>query len=81
METLFDENHENHECITYLGQHNNYDLYHSTQGGFLIPTVIARYGNEPYEYKSGLCFADTDEELAKAKALAISLNLPVDMQD
>lgn len=51
-----------------------HDLWFCPQKG--MPTVIARYGDEGHEYKSGLIFADgTDPELTKAAELARALGL------
>lgn len=64
-----------HDCdaCTPLGGFNGHDLYHCEQGG--IPTIIARYGDEGGEYKSGLCFKDCDPELQEAARRAIMKNL------
>lgn len=48
------------------------DLYFCSQGRF-GDTVIARYGNEPHQYQSGLAFADTIPALNEAKDRAIKL--------
>jgi hypothetical protein len=48
-----------HDCDTciFLGTYNNHDLYFCNPcGTYVSCTVIARYGNEPHEYKSGLKF-------------------------
>ena len=34
------------------------------------PTVVARYGDDGPDYKSGIIFSDFDEHLGKAKRLA-----------
>jgi len=59
-----------HGCsdCTFLGTRNEYDLYFCPQG--TLPTVIARYGNEGHEYKSGMAGAEADPDLGEAKRLA-----------
>jgi hypothetical protein len=54
-----------------------FDLYFCMSGtpGHEWPTVIARYGNDGPDYKSGLFAADTDPELSLAKKLAEKLGL------
>lgn len=63
-----------HDCsqCTFLGTHNEFDLYVCEEGH---PTVIARYGNEGHEYKSGLALVGIDEELTEAARIAVSQNL------
>lgn len=41
-------------CV-FLGEFNGEDLYFCMQNS---PTVISRYGNEGFEYSSGLIFAE-----------------------
>ena len=60
-------------CCTFLGGYQEYDLYHCGQDS---PTVIARFG-ELGDYKSGICFADTDDALGKARDLARESGLPI----
>lgn len=65
-----------HDCTacTPLGQYGEFDLYYCQQGiGW--PTVIARYGHEGSEYRSGLGFSDRCDELAEAKRRAEALGL------
>ena len=64
--------HDCENCIS-LAEFRNADLYFCRQGGFL-PTVIARYSDEPSDYASGLIHADLPE-LKKAKELAIFAGL------
>jgi len=71
-EKLFD--HDGCPNCTYLGQYKNHDLYHCTQG--YKPTVIARFGSEDHEYKSGMSFVDIDDELGEAHKRS-KLNLDV----
>lgn len=57
-----------------------FDLYFCTKQGENLPTVIARYGDDPDEYKSGIRFGDgstepVDEELALAVKLARKMGL------
>lgn len=63
--------HDCKEC-TYLGQCEGYDLYFCPQGN--LPTVIARYGDAPWEYISGMPVA-YQPPLSVAKALAIKTGL------
>jgi hypothetical protein len=50
-----------HDCekCTYLGTYDGYDLYYCPHGapGFKIPTVLARRGNDPEQYISGMAAA------------------------
>lgn len=68
-----------HDCdkCTFLGEHENADLYFCPQGG-LSPTVIARYSSVPPDYESGLVFAKSGTHLGEAKqrAMARGLLLP-----
>jgi len=51
-----------HDCVNciYLGQFKEFDLYfHQAPVG--RPTVLARYGDEGHEYKSGLSFGRPQE--------------------
>lgn len=60
-----------HDCENCkpLGAFKEFDLYVCpTQ--ITGPTVIARFGTDG-DYKSGLCFADSDPELGEAKRRAI----------
>ncbi len=43
-----------HDCrkCKYLGQHKEYDLYHCYNCALEKGTVIARYGNDGWEYAS-----------------------------
>jgi len=57
-----------------------FDLYFCNKQDNRLPTVIARYGDKPEDYKSGLRFGDgrvqpVDEELALAVKLARKLDL------
>lgn len=58
----------------YLGHFEGHDLYWDGQSG-LMPTVIARYGDEPHEYMSGLGLASMNPYLRKARELALALGL------
>lgn len=64
--------HDCDEC-KFVGVYKEHDLYFCKNE----PTVIARYGNEGYEYSSGLVFAEKDgsKPLYEAKKNAIRLNL------
>lgn len=65
-----------HDCdkCTYLGDFDNYDLYYCDG---IIPTVVARYGNEPPSYYSGLPLAKENicPPLYEARQRAIQQNL------
>lgn len=64
-----------HSCCTFLGTYHFHDLYYCQQGGH-IPTLLARYGNEGAEYKSGMEGARFDPELGEAKRRAEERGLP-----
>ena len=55
--------HDCEHCIP-LGEYENHDLYYCDQG--LRPTVIARYGNEGWDYRSGMEAVAIDPVLKKA---------------
>ncbi len=57
----------------YLGIYRGHDLYYDDQGG--LPTVIARFGDQLHDYRSGLCLADFDHALAVAKERAMERGL------
>ena len=71
-EPLF--HHDGCEKCVFLGSHNEHDLYFCPQDGHW-PTVIARFGSEESDYKSGLHFASFDSELGEAKRRAIEKGL------
>ena len=52
----------------FLGVHLGHDLYWDPQ--VVMPTVIARYGSNGYDYKSGLAAAEYDVHLKEAKRLS-----------
>lgn len=58
-----------HDCenCTYLGEFGTFDLYHCDTGT-AFPTVIARYGNEGENYKSGMSGLDPELIVAKFRA-------------
>jgi hypothetical protein len=64
-----------HECpsCTFLGHFNDHDLYCCR--GSALPTVLARYGNEPYEYISGIPSIDSVPELTEAIQRAVKQGL------
>jgi hypothetical protein len=70
------ENHFVHECerCVYLGEYRQHDLYFCTKQPN-VPTVLARYGNDPSDYVSGVELATRDLILAEAVALARARNL------
>lgn len=59
-----------HDCVhcVYLGSYDGNDLYYCDAGG--EQTVIARYGNDPDENKSGIIFQSTDRHLTTAASRA-----------
>lgn len=58
--------HNCDKCV-YLGTFNQFDLYYCNQE-VLGPTVVARYGNLPHEYLSGLTMTDLPLLEAKKRA-------------
>jgi hypothetical protein len=61
--------HDCNSCI-FLGHVNKNDLYYCKHGMGNVPTVIARYGSAPGNYKSGMSFIKLDKHLEKAAELA-----------
>ena len=63
-----------HDCLFCqpLGSFQNHDLYFCDSGG--LPTVLARYGNNPNHVISGLFLADTNLILGEARTRAIQYN-------
>ena len=59
------------ECCTFLGHHEEYDLYHCKQGGF-GDTVVARFG-ENGDYSSGLNFSIPELQEAERRARELGL--------
>ena len=63
-----------HDCsdCTFLGSYNKHDLYHCMQ--IVGPTIIARWGDSPTDYCSGVeiaAHATTSDELPSSyRALA-----------
>jgi hypothetical protein len=68
-------------AATFLGSFDGHDLYFDPQIG--IPTVIARYGPEGHEYKSGMEFAvrGLDTHLVEARRRALALGLIKTIQE
>ena len=66
-----------HDCdkCQFLGTFKKHDLYFCAAG----PTVVARYGNDGPEYKSGMRLANPGkygtDVLYEAKLRAIKLNI------
>ena len=60
--------HDCDQCVP-LGEHGDRDLYWCNQGGPL-PTVLARFGDRPEDYTSGMALAQVDTHLAEAKRRA-----------
>ena len=63
--------HDCERCLP-LGQYGEYDLYFCPH---VVPTVIARYGNNGWDYTSGLWLTRLLPELAEAKRRAIAQGL------
>lgn len=61
------------DCCSFLGSFGNHDLYYCGRGA--RETIIARYGNEGFDYTSGIVFASVDrhigEGLKRAKAMGL----------
>jgi len=64
-----------HDCdkCTFLGNVSEHDLYFCEASW--RPTVIARYGDDGPDYKSGMEFAACDTELKEAKSRATTAGL------
>lgn len=61
-----------HNCnwCVFLATSEKYDLYFCPQPKLNLPTVIARFGDQPWETVSGLELAPTSLPLGVAAALA-----------
>lgn len=73
MPLLLDAPRYLHDCdkCTYLGQREEFDLYHCLQGSFHKPTVIARWDDREECYHSGMEVGRAGHEpLATAYRLA-----------
>jgi len=66
------------DAQTFLGSFDGHDLYFDSQIG--IPTVIARFGPEGPDYKSGMEFAarGLDPHLVEARLRALDRGLITD---
>jgi hypothetical protein len=66
------------DAQTFLGSFDGHDLYFDPQIG--IPTVIARFGPEGADYKSGMEFAlrGVDRHLVEARRRALERGLIAD---
>ncbi len=66
--------HDCDECV-FLGglKEARLDFYYCPQEG--RPTVIVRYGHEPWEYRSGLALIKYDSALRRAYILARNAGL------
>ena len=55
-----------HDCdqCRFLGRYEKHDLYFCDQSG--MPTVLARYGNDGWDYTSGVFFAPVYPAVAEA---------------
>jgi len=75
--SYFEPQRYTHDCdkCYYLGHYEKYDLYYCSKS--TIPSVIARYGNEGWNYASGMIFAHKDISIplyeAKQRAIAFKL--------
>ena len=61
------------EGLKFLGHKEGHDLYYCP----IFKDIIARFGNEPQEYRSGTIFAGVIPALAMAKKIAIEKGLVV----
>ena len=76
-----------HDCdiCTFLGRYEGnedwgdggkYDLYvHISGDNDFLTTVLARYGDEGWEYRSGMCFAKDGHPVEEALRRAIERGL------
>jgi hypothetical protein len=62
------------DCV-FLGRYLEHDLYFCTQRAPGMPTVIARWSDEPPAYVSGLALADQIPALGAARLRACNLGL------
>lgn len=60
--------HDCGDCI-FLGTHHQHDLYYC-QGHARFPTLVARYGSDGPQYKSGVPLLKHDDNLWAAAVLA-----------
>ena len=63
------------DAETFLGSFEGHDLYFDPQEAMGIPTVIARFGPDGPDYKSGMAFAGHDPHLTEAKRRAMEKGL------
>jgi hypothetical protein len=61
-------NNEAWDQVFGINEKKEIDLYYCAQGS--LPTVVARYSDDPDDYESGLAVADQYPDLAVAKKLA-----------
>ena len=67
-----------HDCSQayYLGRFQEFDLYYCDHlGSKFLRTVVARFGNSPEEYLSGMLNAQYEESLREALDRAIKLGI------
>jgi hypothetical protein len=62
--------HDCEDCIP-LGRHGKYDLYYCKQEAMGRPTLIARWGDNGPDYKSGMGFVGYDLEITRAFTILI----------
>lgn len=83
------------DCCTYLGRYRSqdkdhihkdgYDLYYCPQGN--LPTVIMRFGNDGWEYYSGIALAEAYDDyrtqplivaakVARSRAIQMGIHTP-----
>jgi len=60
------------DCCTYLGSDATHDFYFCSGGS---QTALAKYGDEPHEYTSGLPFIGVVEPITRAAVLAVAAGL------
>lgn len=68
--------HDCKNCI-FLGHHEKYDMYFCPNE----PTIILRYGNDGYEYSSGLVFSLCKEATNKPYLKALQLALKTEYKN
>jgi len=64
-----------HDCdaCEFLGMFDKHDLYYCSST--MLPTIIARFGSDGPEYKSGMAFKDADKHLREAYRRAAAKGL------
>lgn len=64
-----------HDCETcvFLGHHDGHDLYYHPS--MTMDTLIARYGDDGPDYRSGIVFAKVDGHIREAGRRAVAAGL------